>query len=43
MGMTANLAFNIAVGGSNYRQEGKTTIPYTLGLNGAPILDATAK
>jgi uncharacterized protein (DUF1501 family) len=40
-GTTDNLAFNISVGGSNYWQEGKTTIPYTLGINGAPTLDAS--
>jgi uncharacterized protein (DUF1501 family) len=39
-GSSANLAFNISVGGDNYWQDGKNTIPYTLGINGAPTLDA---
>jgi uncharacterized protein (DUF1501 family) len=37
-GLTTNLAFNIAVGGSSTWQQGQTTIPYTLGVNGAPKL-----
>jgi uncharacterized protein (DUF1501 family) len=37
-GMTSNLAFNIAVGGSSTWQQGQTTIPYTLGANGAAKL-----
>jgi len=40
-GTTASLAFNISVGSDNYWQNGKTTIPYTLGINGAPTLDAS--
>jgi uncharacterized protein (DUF1501 family) len=40
-GSTANLAFNVSVGGDNYWQDGKNTIPYTLGINGAPKLDAS--
>ncbi|MDP9014195.1 MAG: DUF1501 domain-containing protein [Pseudomonadota bacterium] len=41
-GATANLAFNIDVGGVNYWQEGRTSIPYVLGANGAPALFVTA-
>ncbi len=37
-GLTSSLAFNIAVGGSSTWQQGQTTIPYTLGVNGAPNL-----
>jgi uncharacterized protein (DUF1501 family) len=37
-GLTSNLAFNIAVGGSSTWQQGQTTIPYTLGVNGAAKL-----
>jgi uncharacterized protein (DUF1501 family) len=36
-GATANLAFNINVGGTNYWQGGQTTNPYVLGVNGAPV------
>jgi uncharacterized protein (DUF1501 family) len=36
-GATANLSFNIDVGGSNYWQEGKLTNPYVLGVSGAPV------
>ncbi len=39
-GPSANLAFNINVGGTNYWQQGRTTTPYALGLSGAPQLDA---
>jgi uncharacterized protein (DUF1501 family) len=39
-GTAPNLAFNISIGGANYWQDGKTTIPYTLGINGAPTLEA---
>jgi uncharacterized protein (DUF1501 family) len=35
-GYNANLAMNINVGGTNYLQEGQTTIPYVLGTDGAP-------
>jgi uncharacterized protein (DUF1501 family) len=36
-GASANLAFNINVGGSNYWQGGQTTNPYVLGTSGAPV------
>lgn len=39
-GMSANLAFNIAVGGSSTWQQGQLTNPYTLGTSGAPVLSA---
>ena len=39
-GSTANLAFNINVGGTNYWQQGQKTTPYALGVNGAPQLSA---
>jgi uncharacterized protein (DUF1501 family) len=39
-GVTPNLAFNISVGNDNYWQAGRVTIPYVLGTNGAPSLDA---
>ena len=42
-GYTANLAFNISVGGSSTWQQGQVTNPYTLGVAGAPVLSATAK
>jgi uncharacterized protein (DUF1501 family) len=40
-GTASSLAFNITVGGANYWQNGKNTIPYTLGINGAPTLEAS--
>jgi uncharacterized protein (DUF1501 family) len=40
-GIAANLAFNISVAGSNTWQQGQTTNPYALGVNGAPLLSAT--
>jgi uncharacterized protein (DUF1501 family) len=39
-GINSQLSLNINVGGSNYWQEGQTSIPYVLGTNGAPILNA---
>lgn len=39
-GVTAKLAFNISVGGSNSWQQGQITNPYTLGVSGAPVLNA---
>jgi uncharacterized protein (DUF1501 family) len=36
-GTSANLAFNIDVGGTNYWQGGQTTNPYVLGVSGAPV------
>ncbi|MGD9843610.1 MAG: DUF1501 domain-containing protein, partial [Steroidobacteraceae bacterium] len=41
-GVIANLSTNINVGGANYWQEGRATIPYVLGDNGAPVLSVTA-
>jgi uncharacterized protein (DUF1501 family) len=41
-GKVASLARNINVGGANYWQEGRSTIPYVLGENGAPVLEATS-
>ncbi len=41
-GKVANLARNINVGGANYWQEGRETIPYVLGENGAPVLQTTS-
>ena len=41
-GYTSNLAMNINIGGVNYWQAGKNTIPYVLGSNGAPTLDGTS-
>jgi uncharacterized protein (DUF1501 family) len=40
-GVTANLAYNINVGGSNAWQEGVTTNPYFLGVDNVPILKET--
>jgi uncharacterized protein (DUF1501 family) len=37
-GVTANLAYNINIGGSNYWQQGKTTLPYFLGTGNPPVL-----
>ncbi len=37
-GVTANLAFNINVGGTNYWQQGVTTLPYFLGTSTPPAL-----
>jgi uncharacterized protein (DUF1501 family) len=42
-GLTANLSYNINVGGSNYWQQGKTTLPYVLGTSGAPTLAVLGK
>jgi uncharacterized protein (DUF1501 family) len=39
-GNAANLSFNISIGGSNSWQQGQVTNPYTLGVSGAPVLDA---
>jgi uncharacterized protein (DUF1501 family) len=39
-GMTANLAFNIDIGGANYWSQGAVNNPYTLGTGGAPSLSA---
>jgi uncharacterized protein (DUF1501 family) len=41
-GITPNLAYNINVGGANYWQEGRNTIPYVLGTSGAPIYNETS-
>jgi uncharacterized protein (DUF1501 family) len=41
-GKVANLSRNINVGGANYWQEGRETIPYVLGENGAPVLRTTS-
>jgi uncharacterized protein (DUF1501 family) len=41
-GHTPRLAYNIDIGGANYWQEGKTSIPYVLGTGGAPLLDVTS-
>lgn len=41
-GVGANLAYNLNVGGANVWQEGKVTLPYALGINGAPALKVTA-
>jgi uncharacterized protein (DUF1501 family) len=41
---SAKLSFNLNVGGANganYWQEGRTTIPYVLGTNGAPVMAVT--
>jgi uncharacterized protein (DUF1501 family) len=40
-GATANLSFNISLVGANIWQQGQTTNPYTLGVNGAAHLNAT--
>ncbi len=40
-GMAANLSFNVAIGGSSTWQQGQVTNPYTLGVSGAPVLNAT--
>lgn len=40
-GVGANLAFNVNVGGTNSWQDGKSTLPYVLGTDGAPTLDGT--
>jgi uncharacterized protein (DUF1501 family) len=40
-GSIANLSFNISLVGSNTWQQGQTTNPYTLGVNGATPLIAT--
>jgi uncharacterized protein (DUF1501 family) len=40
-GYNANLAMNINIGGTNYLQDGQTTIPYVLGTDGAPIYNET--
>jgi uncharacterized protein (DUF1501 family) len=40
-GYQSSLPMNINVGGANYLQEGRSTIPYGLGTNGAPILNVT--
>jgi uncharacterized protein (DUF1501 family) len=37
-GLIPNLEWNLNVGGQNYFTEGKNTIPYALGSNGAPQL-----
>lgn len=42
-GYSPKLAVNISIGGSNYWQEGTSTQPYTLGVNGAPTLDVTGQ
>jgi uncharacterized protein (DUF1501 family) len=41
-GVTAQLAMNIDIGGSNYLQVGQSTNPYALGTNGASIMDDTS-
>jgi uncharacterized protein (DUF1501 family) len=41
-GVTPNLSINIDIGGPNYWQQGTATNPYTLGVNGAPIMDDTS-
>ncbi|MEJ1964001.1 MAG: DUF1501 domain-containing protein [Gammaproteobacteria bacterium] len=41
-GHAANLAYSISVGGGNYWQEGRASVPYSLGLGGAPINAAIA-
>ena len=40
-GVMPNLATNINVGGANYLQEGRRSIPYVLGADGAPVMNAT--
>jgi uncharacterized protein (DUF1501 family) len=39
-GVVPNLATNINVGGANYLQEGRRSIPYVLGADGAPVLNS---
>lgn len=36
---SVNLATNVSVGGTNYWQEGRESMPYALGTQGAPTLD----
>jgi uncharacterized protein (DUF1501 family) len=38
-GVGANLAYCVNVGGTNTWQNGKTTLPYVLGIDGAPSLN----
>lgn len=40
-GYTPGLAVNVSVGGANYWQEGRTAIPYALGIGGAPLQTVT--
>ena len=40
-GTKPNLSMNVEIGGPNYWQQGTATNPYTLGVNGAPIMDDT--
>jgi uncharacterized protein (DUF1501 family) len=40
-GYNAKLAMNINIGGTNYLQDGQTTIPYVLGTDGAPAYNET--
>jgi uncharacterized protein (DUF1501 family) len=42
-GVTASLGYSINVGGANYWQQGKTTLPYVLGWGGAPSLNVLGK
>ncbi len=41
-GGAPRLAYNISVGGSNYWQAGKSTVPYALGTSGAATLDVSS-
>lgn len=38
-GLAAQLSFNVNVGGANYWQDGKRSVPYVLGTGGAPTID----